>query len=1130
MYSGGKHPKSSESVSSQSKIHKKFKNKGKRKYASRKDSKKTPVLTNPFEESNINVVNSEGVTANVPIECNSPQVVQNAEAMENPFLKYCAGGSQDLSDESDSSNNSEKTKPTRRFLPKPDVVYMKVHPPVHPLSAELQKFYVELTEGVFGYSENIRNDCMRSIEKDYSMLELAPYLAVFIKETIERNIVFTELSLLVYAVKMVQNLMNNESVPLQKYLHTILPPVISCGVARTVCRNYTENHWTLRDLSAFVVSEICKKFNSNVTNITNRVIQIYLKPLRDTNNHSLTTIYGAVRGLASLGLSTVKDFLFPHIKNISPMIQTAEISIGKHSDERYKQFLRESKHVRDAVVSILAPILHNEEIIKFIREVYVDEFGYLGQYIFTEVKNIDLLEERKRKREQAVGISRSMIQPLKKVSLNPKEEKRDIPEPAKSPVSFRTTQPVIRKYAKRSSSSGSYELATAADSESDRCGNTSASNEPTPSTSTIICDAYESMLHSFESPTKPLVTYEFIGGNLEPISGKFESSSTCEPSSSSHKLSIDNYQPSSSYEPSEITSVNQKSTPEHYDLTSDSYELTSGNYEVIAGSCEPTSKNDEITLSYEHTSDSNESISDNIDFSSGDIVSISNNDYTSDSKETASANEENIFDNYELTDNSEAISGYKEPTSVNDESASFDNESVSISSEPTSSSLVHTSSENIPTTSASATATTDSISKAKRAFTTFTIRIPNTSNISAQSYINRKLFPGQSHGRPQVVSAYNIESYSDLLNLSRGHSTSPRNNLPMYRIGSNRHSQLITNSPSFPTPQSSIVTSVRSAFTGEPRHNLLGPSFLGPTLPSPYISTLSLPEPPASGSSVPGTSDPASISIVSIPCPSMSGPSTSGPSISGPSISDPSISDPSISEPPISDPSISDSSISGPSISGTSTSGPSIHFLSIPSPSVPGPSIHRPSLPGPSFPGPFIPGPSTQQIRKRNFNYSGTFNIDQYGEVPTRREINRFDPMISGFASQHANDDPMTSFYPNRPVHCRLPIISVPTILTDTLLDYASDYSLSSLAYGPLDEISIYDYKTDENIEPTRQKIKSRPRPRPRPRARPRSSSTRSHLSGHASTSSIDPNESLRKFAIYKQKRKGKENTTPKKK
>ena len=105
----------------------------------------------------------------------------------------------------------------KSFQPKPDVALLKLVPSYHFLSKEEQIYFREITEAIFGFSEQVRNEYLKVLATDYHVTLIIPYLSTFIKETVHCNLVLCDLTLLIYAVRMAKSLLGNTHVCL-KYM------------------------------------------------------------------------------------------------------------------------------------------------------------------------------------------------------------------------------------------------------------------------------------------------------------------------------------------------------------------------------------------------------------------------------------------------------------------------------------------------------------------------------------------------------------------------------------------------------------------------------------------------------------------------------------------------------------------------------------------------------------------------------------------------------------------------------------------------------------------------------------------------------------------------------------------------
>ncbi|KAJ3653673.1 hypothetical protein Zmor_012912 [Zophobas morio] len=285
------------------------------------------------------------------------------------------------------------TPAEKKFTPKADPILLKLYPDPHPLSSEEQIFFVKLTEGAFGFNEHVRNETLQILARDYHVRFLAPYLCSFIKEAICANIVFLDLSLLIYSVRMVKSLMSNPYVNLKVHLHVLLPAILSCVLSRRISKYNYDNHWTLRDFSAQVVAAICCTHSNKVNQIKTRVVRVYLEAVQDMRK-PLTTLYGGLKGLSCFGEETIKTCIIPFIPAVSRRICALlekTVYLGDTTNET-----KQIKHVTDLILAITGPVLLQYKNINDGGVSYVKEFGYLGYTLYSHVKNMEKIEAEKK--------------------------------------------------------------------------------------------------------------------------------------------------------------------------------------------------------------------------------------------------------------------------------------------------------------------------------------------------------------------------------------------------------------------------------------------------------------------------------------------------------------------------------------------------------------------------------------------------------------------------------------------------------------------------------------------------------------------------------------------------------------
>ncbi|CAB4063683.1 TAF6 [Lepeophtheirus salmonis] len=176
----------------------------------------------------------------------------------------------------------------------------------HELSVEQQLYYKEITEACVGSDEGRRAEALQSLACDPGLHQMLPRLCTFIAEGVRVNVVQHNLAILIYLMRMVKSLLENQTLFLEKYLHELLPAVITCIVSRQLCsRPEVDNHWALRDFASRLMNNICKNFNTSTNNLQTRVTRLFSEAMKNESS-PLVSYYGAIAGLQELGPETIR--------------------------------------------------------------------------------------------------------------------------------------------------------------------------------------------------------------------------------------------------------------------------------------------------------------------------------------------------------------------------------------------------------------------------------------------------------------------------------------------------------------------------------------------------------------------------------------------------------------------------------------------------------------------------------------------------------------------------------------------------------------------------------------------------------------------------------------------------------
>lgn len=261
--------------------------------------------------------------------------------------------------------------------------WLKLKPlQAHALSLEQQLYYKEIADACIGLSDSKRQEALSSLASDPGLYQLLPQFTSFITEGVKLNIAQRKLTILKHLLRMVKSLLENSSLSMEKYLHELIPAILTCLINKQVClRPEAEDHWSLRELAAKIVAEICKKYSNSVNNIQSRMTRIFSQALKN-NTQGLGVHYGAMVGLIELGQEAITSLIIPKLKLEGELIRLAQ---GQPS--RVTEHVAANK-LQGLLQKHCAPILMNSRPASDTLQKYQEDFGYMGPVLFNQVKTL----------------------------------------------------------------------------------------------------------------------------------------------------------------------------------------------------------------------------------------------------------------------------------------------------------------------------------------------------------------------------------------------------------------------------------------------------------------------------------------------------------------------------------------------------------------------------------------------------------------------------------------------------------------------------------------------------------------------------------------------------------------------
>lgn len=188
----------------------------------------------------------------------------------------------------------------------------------HILSKELQLYYEKVTATIKSKQEEKVKAVLESIINDAGIHALVPYFAQFVSDEVTHNL--KDLQLLTYLMYLIRAMLDSVHLHIEPYLHQLMPSILTCLVGKRLCETPEENHWLLRDYAAELVAIVCQRYRDAYKSLQPRVTKTLLQAFMDPTK-PLTTHYGAIKGLAALGINVVELLLLPNVASYMKVLE-----------------------------------------------------------------------------------------------------------------------------------------------------------------------------------------------------------------------------------------------------------------------------------------------------------------------------------------------------------------------------------------------------------------------------------------------------------------------------------------------------------------------------------------------------------------------------------------------------------------------------------------------------------------------------------------------------------------------------------------------------------------------------------------------------------------------------------------
>ncbi|ORX55696.1 DUF1546-domain-containing protein [Hesseltinella vesiculosa] len=182
----------------------------------------------------------------------------------------------------------------------------------HILSKELQMYFERITDSIVSDDERLRSQAFESLGNDPGLHQLLPYFVQHIQKKVIQN--HKHLDILDAMLSTVHAILNNPHLFVEPYLHQLIPSILTCLVAKSICEHPLEqDHWHVRDRAAKLIAHISSQYGKVYHTLQPRITKTLLRAFLDPAK-PLTTQYGSIKGLNALGPDVTRTLMVPNIK------------------------------------------------------------------------------------------------------------------------------------------------------------------------------------------------------------------------------------------------------------------------------------------------------------------------------------------------------------------------------------------------------------------------------------------------------------------------------------------------------------------------------------------------------------------------------------------------------------------------------------------------------------------------------------------------------------------------------------------------------------------------------------------------------------------------------------------------
>ncbi|XP_028659687.1 TAF6-like RNA polymerase II p300/CBP-associated factor-associated factor 65 kDa subunit 6L isoform X1 [Erpetoichthys calabaricus] len=210
---------------------------------------------------------------------------------------------------------------------------------VQSLTEDLLKYYQQVTRAILGEDQHLMKVALQDLQTNSKIAALLPYFVYVVSGVKSVSHDLEQLNRLLHIVK---SLIQNPYLYLGSYIKSLVSSVMYCILEPLAASiNPFNDHWTLRDYAAMLLSDILWAHGDLVSGLYHQILLSLQKVLADPVR-PLCSHYGAVVGLHALGWKAVERILYPHLSaywsNLQAVLDDYSVSNAQVKADGHKVY------------------------------------------------------------------------------------------------------------------------------------------------------------------------------------------------------------------------------------------------------------------------------------------------------------------------------------------------------------------------------------------------------------------------------------------------------------------------------------------------------------------------------------------------------------------------------------------------------------------------------------------------------------------------------------------------------------------------------------------------------------------------------------------------------------------------